>query len=309
MYTDLFLALLNEKNARGHPILSALIYAFCPAAAYWWMAGAVPELPFDPIWRSLEDLSSGGTLKDHLVRYGFDSLIDEVRKYIDEVTIFRKQHGFISSPEFSPFFTGGKLEMSQRFGSQHAIEKFGGNWQYLFTYVRTWAFLSQDWRSGMGIDMAASYTFCVEKVHLVLPIYRLPVQFDAWMWKVPIGHVTETKIGLLGKSMEQDQLRFSLTRRCQPAGRQPWPNAPAVHVLDPSTGEAIHFERKLPSRSLEGIVDYLAKRAADGPHPPLHALNQSSRCRKCGFQQICFQEHKISDYMLAKLCQIPNTSS
>jgi hypothetical protein len=35
MYTDLFIALLNRKNAREHPILSAILYAFCPAAARW----------------------------------------------------------------------------------------------------------------------------------------------------------------------------------------------------------------------------------------------------------------------------------
>ena len=68
MYTDLFLALLNRGNARGHPILSALLYAFCPAAARWWLAGAEPTIPFDPVWQSLQDLASGGTLLVHLNR-------------------------------------------------------------------------------------------------------------------------------------------------------------------------------------------------------------------------------------------------
>lgn len=43
MYTDLFLALLNRHNARGHPILSALVYAFCPMAAHWWLVRRAEE--------------------------------------------------------------------------------------------------------------------------------------------------------------------------------------------------------------------------------------------------------------------------
>jgi hypothetical protein len=42
MYTDLFTALAERENPRGHPLLAALLYAFCPAAARWWLAGAVP---------------------------------------------------------------------------------------------------------------------------------------------------------------------------------------------------------------------------------------------------------------------------
>ena len=80
MYTDLFLALLNRGNARGHPILSALLYAFCPAAARWWLAGAEPTIPVDPVWPSLQDLASGGTLLDHLKRYGFSSLAGVIKK-------------------------------------------------------------------------------------------------------------------------------------------------------------------------------------------------------------------------------------
>lgn len=309
MYTDLFLALLNEKNARTHGILLSLVYGFCPAAAYWWLSGAVPEQPFDPIWRALEDRASGRTLKDHLLRYGFENLIEEVRKYIDEVGKYRTQYGRILSPEIYPFFPGGTLDMGLRFGSQNAIENFGGDWRNLFNYVRTWAFLSQDWRGGMGIDVKSDYTFCAEKVHLVLPTYRLPIQFDVWLWKVSVGHITETKIGLLGRSNEQDQLRFTLMRYCQPMGQQPWQNTPTVHVLDPLTGESKLFERKFAKRYLESIVDFMAGLAIKGPYPPVHALNQSPRCKKCGFQKICFQENRITDYMLIKLCQIPDPSS
>src|SRR5689334_19788573 len=108
MYTDLFMALLNRNNARGHPILSAMLYAFCPTAARWWLVGADPVLPFDPIWKSLEDLASGETLHDFLIKYGFDNLMEDIRTYIREVEEYRKQHA-VRSPELMPIFRGGKI--------------------------------------------------------------------------------------------------------------------------------------------------------------------------------------------------------
>ena len=175
MYTDLFLAMLNPKNARGNPILSALVYTFCPAAARWWLVGADPTPPFDPVWKSLEDLSSGGTLLEFLIKYDFDSLIEEIRTYIREVEEYRRQHNNLRAPELMPLFRGGNISMSRRYGSQNAINNLGGDWRNLFIYVRTWAFLSQDWRAAMLIGRDAGYSLNAEKVCLTLPGVRLPV--------------------------------------------------------------------------------------------------------------------------------------
>src|SRR5512142_2622879 len=98
MHSDLFLALLNRKNPRGHPILSAMLYTFCPAAARWWLAGADPTPPFDPVLQSLKDLASGGTLLEHLKCYGFENLIDDIKEYVQEVQTYRSQHP-IQAPE------------------------------------------------------------------------------------------------------------------------------------------------------------------------------------------------------------------
>ena len=298
MYTDLFLALLNPKNARGHPILSALVYTFCPAAARWWLAGADPTPPFDPVWQSLQDLTSGGTLLDHLIRYGFDNLIDDVREYVKEVEVYRKQHP-VPAPELGPLFRGGKIDMARRFGSQNAITNLGGAWSNLFIYVRTWAFLTHDWRIGMRIDSDSDYALSGEKVSLVLPIARLPVEFDTWIWKVPVGHVMETKIGLLVSRMEQDQLRFSLLRRCNSSSKQPWPNTPTIFALDRESGEAKHFDQTLSNKDLEHVVQTLSNLAKSGPHLPLNALRQPSICKNCGYQHLCFAKHLISPHALS----------
>lgn len=300
MYTDLFLALLNRKNAREHPILSALLYAFCPTAAHWWFAGADPVLPFDPVWRSLEDLTLGGTLLDHLTRYGFENLLGDIREYIHEVDEYRKQHP-IQAPELLPLFRGGKLDMARRFGSQNAIENLGGDWRNLFIYVRTWVFLSQDWRIGMKIDRTTQYSISGEKVNLTLPFARLPVQLDTWIWRIPVGHVTETRIGLLVSRMEQDQLRFALLRHCHPLGEQPWPNTPLIYALDRESGGVDHFEQTLSDEDLERVIQSLASLAKNGPYFPLNALRQRSICKKCGYQHLCFEKKQISLHALSTL--------
>ena len=300
MFTDLFLALLNRKNAREHPILSAMLYAYCPIAARWWLVGADPVLPFDPVWQSLRDLTSGETLHHYLTQYGFDGLLDEIRSYISEVEKYRNLHP-IQAPELMPIFRGGKIPASRRFGSQNAITNLGGDWRNLFIYVRTWAFLSLDWRIGMQIPNDSRYTLTSEKVLLSLPFTRLPVQFDVWIWKVPVGHVTETKVGLLVTGSEQDQLRFSLVARCNPAGKQPWPNMPTIFALDRVTGEASHFDQILSDGDLERMVQSLSDLAKKGPHPPLNALRQPSACKKCGYQHLCFKNNFLSPHALKDL--------
>lgn len=301
MYADLFLAMLNPKNARGNPILSALVYTFCPAAARWWLVGADPTPPFDPVWKSIEDLSSGRTLLEFLIKYDFDSLIEEIRTYIREVEEYRRQHNNLRAPELMPLFRGGNISMSRRYGSQNAINNLGGDWRNLFIYVRTWAFLSQDWRAAMLIGRDAGYSLNAEKVCLTLPGVRLPVQFDTWVWQIPVGHVTETKIGSLVSNGEQDQLRFSLLSRCTTLGKQPWSNTPAIFALDRETGEAKHFDQLLANRDLEKTVESLSNLAKKGPHPPLNALRQPSICKQCGYQQLCFTRNYISQHALKDL--------
>ena len=301
MYTDLFLALLNRKNARGHPLLSAMLYAFCPTAARWWLVGADPTPPFDPVWKSLEDLTSGKTLLEFLIRYDFDSLIEEIRAFIREVEEYRRQHNNLCAPELMPLFRGGKISVSRRYGSQNAINNLGGDWRNLFIYVRTWAFLSQDWRIAMQIERDSGYQLKNEKVCLTLPGVRLPVQFDTWIWKIPVGHVTETKIGALVSNGEQDQLRFSLLKRCTTIGKQPWSNTPTIFALDRETGAASHFDQVLSDRDLEKMVESLFNLAKKGPHPPLNALRQPSLCKQCGYQQLCFEKNFISQHALKDL--------
>jgi hypothetical protein len=235
-----------------------------------------------------------------LTRYGFENLINDIHEYIHEVDQYREHHP-VQAPELLPLFRGGKIEMARRFGSQNAINNLGGDWRNLFIYVRTWVFLSQDWRIGLKIDRTSNYSLSGEKVNLLLPFTRLPVQLDTWVWRIPVGHVTETKIGLLVLRMEQDQLRFALMRHCHPLGEQPWQNTPIIFALDRESGEADHFEQTLLDDDLERVVKSLSNLAKNGPHPPLNAFRQPSICRKCGYQHLCFEKKQISLHALSTL--------
>jgi hypothetical protein len=226
--------------------------------------------------------------------------VEEIKKYVQEVQAYRSQHP-IRAPETLPLFRGGKIPAGMRFGSQNAIDNLGGDWRNLFVYVRTWAFLSQDWRIGMRIERDTDYILSSEKVLLTLPNIRIPLQFDTWVWKVPVGHVMETKIGLFVSCGEQDQLRFSLLSRSSPSGDQPWPNTPTIFALDRESGDVQHFDQTLSDKDLERVVQSLSNLAKNGPHPPLNALRQPSICKNCGYQHLCYEKHFLSPHTLANL--------
>ena len=191
--------------------------------------------------------------------------------------------------------------MSRRYGSQNAINNLGGDWRNLFIYVRTWAFLSQDWRIAMRIERDSGYILTSEKVCLTLPGVRLPVQFDTWVWKVPVGHVTETKIGCTGLQWEQDQLRFSLLRRCTTSANNPGPTRPPSLPWIVKPVKRNISIKLLSDKDLEQMVQSLSNLAKNGPHPPLNALRQPSICKKCGYQQLCFEKNFISQHAFKDL--------
>ncbi len=311
MYTDLFTALLEKENPRGHPILAALLYAFCPAAARWWLAGADPVIPFDPLWQALEDLASGSTLKEALSRFGFEDLLDVAQTYVDQVDAWRSRHPGIPAPELLPTFPGGRIEMSRRFGQRETIRTFGDRWENFFAYVRAWAFVVPDWEAQMRFSNPPQ--FSQVRLALMLPGIRRPAYFLAWSWIDQIKNTRRLVIGLIVAEETQDQLRLGLARRANPVGDKPWPSTPEVWALEGESGRADHFDERLPNTQLgtkakasnatteDGVggapqdilpqvVEQLARAAKTGPHPPLKALWGSGQCARCGFRAQCYTD-------------------
>lgn len=296
VFTDLFLAVKDAHNPRGHPILAALLYAFCPAAARWWLAGAEPERVFDPVWQALSDKGGGGTLKEALAGYGFETLLGDVKRYVEQVEAFRSLHPGIAAPELLPTFDGGHLELAKRFGLKEAIDRLGGRWGYFFTYVRAWAFLSPDWEAEMRF--IGSHELSHHQLMLNLPGMRRAVRFPAWIWQERVGHGERVAIGVLVKEREQDELRFALLRLAGPQGEKPWPVQPELWAIDRESGKAEPFDAHLTAEHLAPTVTRLAQLASAGPHPPLGALASPGRCRGCGFSAQCFAGSEISPLAL-----------
>jgi len=299
MPVDLFLALRNKKNPRGHPILSALLYTFCPQAAYWWLAGAEPELPFDPVWQALHDLGTGKTLAEQLNEYELGDFKEDVKTYIGEVETFRKHHANIQSPERLPLFRGGQLPLSKRFGATSGIRHLDGDWDNLFSYARAWAFLVSDWRKDMCISPNADVHFRVETLALTLNGIRLPLHWDAPVWQIQIEHVREIRIGALLQDGEPDFLRLALLGLSSPQGDKPWQTRPQVFGLNIERGEAKPADIPIANRRLPKVVAYLAEVARQELHAPLNILRKPSLCQACGYLQLCYQRKKISSRLFA----------
>lgn len=293
MYTDLFRALKDNQNPRGHPILAALSYIFCPAAARWWLAGADPDEPFDPVWQSLSDLAAGEeTLKDALERYGLEGLMEQVKVYVGQVESYRRLNKRTIAPELSPMFPGGRLDVSERHLYNKAIEKLGGQWAHLFAYIRSWAFCVKDWEECFRFSVEPEFT----RVHIMLTLsgVRRPVRFPVWQWIARHGYTRRYILGMITTNPSHDQLRFGLARLANPEGNKPWPVQPEVWALQ-INGQAAPCEISFSADELPLLVERLAKLTADGTHPPLTALQEPSRCRACGYQVQCYDRRSTRD--------------
>lgn len=300
MHTDLFSALLNRENRRGHPILSAMLYSFCPTAARWWIAGANPEPPFDPVWQAIKDWTPEISLTERLKQNGLEDVVDNVKKYVEAVDHCRHDNLNLRAPELLPTFKSNELPDNCKYGSWNGIRNLGGNWDNLFVYARTWAFLLADWRTGMDIARDSTFHLKIEKVALTLPDYRLPVHFETLVWRVQVGHIREARIGVLVQDGELDLLRFGLLSRSNQQGDHPWPNLPQIYALDRKTGEVKRAELPVSSREFPGLVRQLAEAAKEGPYPPLNALQRPSICKGCGYQHFCYHNSNLTPHLLAE---------
>jgi len=297
MYSDLFRALQNPKNPRGHPILAALLYAFCPAAARWWIAGADPVIPFDPVWQALEDLSSSDkTLKDALDGYGFGGLIEDVKAYIAKIKAYRKRHPEVVAPERLPLFAGGRIELSKRHLFHAAIQRLDGNWEYFFTYIRTWAFIVGDWETDIRFFTPAALELL--ELGMIVSGVRRSVSFPVWVWTAQDGRASRIVAGLMVSHGQRDQLRFLLAQQSSPQGDQPWSSPLEVWAIDPLRGSAEPFGGVIEAEDLPKMIERLAYLAKNGPHPPIVALNQPRKCTQCGYQAQCYKNKRINQLAL-----------
>lgn len=287
MHTDLFLALTNKDNPPNHPLLTALLYSYCPAAVYWRHSGALPTLVFDPISVAMADYGKGWDLKIALAMHGFETLEDEAKRFCEQVRKFRNQYPFASAPENSPLFRAADRKLKANpFGRTGAIEKFGGDWNNFYRYIHTREFLIPDWIKGMG--MSESLKVEIRRVTLLLSLdfIRKDLAWDCWALETYTGGAKRTVIGLLTDEHGQDELRFYLVQHGRPL-QGLWNIQPEVAGLNCANGRFQKYTPRIGDDEVTKIIEGITAQARTGPLPALHALTRPDLCRKCGYQGAC----------------------
>lgn len=290
MHTSLTLALLDESNPRKHPVLAALLYLYCPKAAKLWIAGADPELPFNPVWKALEDRSSGATLAEKLDEYGLSDLRPDVRTFIERVDAFRRIHPHSLTPEKTDLFGGFSIPADRMFANKDALRKhMGGTGKNLLLYVHAWVYLVSDWKDGMKFPTQPLIE--MEKVSLVLPGTRRSVTLPVWKWSLEQSGHTRVALSWLmdGEAVYAPQIVAGLLAMAGRAGDKPWKTTPELWALDTRNGRASTLRSRLPENpSLSDIVLAVSDAAMSAPDVPVGALTDVHRCVQCGFHRHCW---------------------
>ncbi len=278
-----------ERNPDGHPLVLALWRMWCPVAAWWWRAGVRPSKDAyrpHPIIRAVEDYARDPKkkLRDYLKDYGLEKLLDDVRKYIEEVRTARQRLPHVPAPESLPTFPGGKIPLDRRFGIQRELEAIGREKGFL-EYVRTWAFLIEDWR--------ASLPFPRPRLRLLDAVVSgrgvsRPLRLSVWAWTNP-GSGEPWALFLPSSS----PAHRGLWHLVQSAGKRPWSYMPQVWQGD-EKGRVHPGSTSVPLETLFAWMLRLGREAGrwNRPPAPLGILQSESRCRACPFRHTCFVDLK-----------------
>jgi hypothetical protein len=291
MSKDIFI-LARQTAGKQNPIVSALLYEFCPAAAHWYVRNVQSEDVFDVVWQALEDYETGKSMVEFLEAYGLASLIPSMKNYIEQVALFRSRYSAIgNAPELLPLFKENRPRQST-FGLQNELNNLGGSWKSVLTYVRVWAFLIKDWKAQMKIPPGeqAARTFKKFTVSLSAPgnYSSAKVHFPVWGWDVAIGKAHSLYLGLLVSGQLQDALRFALVYNSDLVGNQGWPGQrPYVFGLDRELGTAQPINLSLEQKDALSMIIPMYETARIGPNFPLSALTNRNACLSCGYNKVC----------------------
>jgi hypothetical protein len=291
MSKDVF-TLSRLMAGKQDPIVSALLYEFCPVAAHWYVRHVQPEDVFDVVWQALEDYATGKSMAEFLEGYGLASLIPQIKNYIEQVTAFRSRYSAIgNAPELLPLF------QSDRPGQgvirlKNELKNLGGSWKSVLSYVRVWAFLIKDWKAQMKIPPGEQVTRAFKKFTVSLAVpgnnSSSEVHFPVWGWDVTIAKVRFINLGLLISGQRQDALRFALVYNANLVGEKGWPGQrPNVFGLDRELGTAEHINLSVEPKDALSMVIPMYETALMGPNFPLSLLRNGDACLMCGYRKVC----------------------
>ena len=294
MYRDLF-EVARATKGKPSPIVAALLYAFCPAAAHWYVRNVQPEAVFDVVWQALEDYASGRSMVECLEGYGLTALIPDVKKYIEQVTLLRSRHSAVgTAPELTILFKGERSGQSV-FGLQNQLNNLGGSWKSVLLYVRVWAFLMRDWKTAMKLPPGNKVIRDFKKFVLSLSVPGLHsnsrIHFPVWGWDVTVGKVRSIYLGLLVSAEKQDALRFALVYNSDLVDDKGWPGQrPYLYSLDRELGSASPINLSIDHKDVLSMVVKMYEAARVGPNFPLAILQDRDICLSCGYKKACYGE-------------------
>lgn len=289
MSKDIFI-LAKQMAGKQNPIVSALLYDFCPAAAHWYVRGAEPEEVFDVVWKAFEDYATGKKFREIMEEYGLTTMIPEIRKYIAAVVACRSR---FSKDGRSPEITHdlGAIFTNQ-FGLQNQLNHLGGTLGELKHYTRVWRFLMGDWKSCMKMDQKNTSQRILQlfTVSLSAPGVvqsNLRVHMPVWGWEVRTGQVRRVYLGLLVSNRKQHPLRFALVHGADRADEKKWPNngRPDLWALDRDTGVAEPI--MVRSEAILKLIPRWHDEAQYGRNRPV-GLDDKETCRLCGYKTLCY---------------------
>lgn len=270
-----------EKNNRPHPFIMAWLYHYCPVAAYHYLVGIVPQKPFDPVWLAMSDYVNGGKMVDYLKKYGFDPLLEDVKRYIQAVSAYR-QETMIENAEMYPTFRGGAIPPERRYGVGNAIDAFGGNVRNLFLYARTWTFLITGWRDAMRLPGNAELKLVDVEIKISTKIPA--VKYPFWVWRTQ----EETIPCVLGSYDYEDWIRSGLLKLASVAM-----GASRAYILDPFSTRILRVGG-LDTGDYRLVVEQLQQMAYSGPYSPSNIFSRRFLCEKCAFYRYCFIGDSLS---------------
>jgi len=307
MSKDIFM-LATVMAGKKNPIVSALLYEFCPAAAHWYVRNVQPEDVYDVVWQALDDYGTGKSLVECLEGYGLASLIPSIKNYVEQVTLFRSRYSAMGpAPELMPLFTGNHLNQST-IGLQNELNNLGGTWKSVLVYVRVWAFLIRDWKAQMKIPAGDNVTRAFRKFTVILSAHEddasLRVHFPIWGWEARVGKVHSIYLGLLVSDGRQDVLRFALVNNSYLVAEKICPGR-RTHIfgLDRELGTAEHISLSLEQRDALSMIMPMDEEACKGPNFPLSILRDYDTCYFCGYRKVCRGErgNKLSSAVVQQL--------
>ncbi len=243
-----------------------MLYDFCPAAAHWYVRGVEPEEVFDVVWKAFEDYATGKDLRSVIEGYGLNTMLPEVRKYIDDIRAVRSEFSIDGpSPELTHTL---QHSFNSKFGLQNQLNALGGSLEEFKHYIRVWAFLMRDWNPGIVQT-------------------SLRVQMPVWGWEVRVGAVKRVYLGLLVRNRRQETLRFALANRAERAGDLKWPNngRPDLYALDRDTGVAEPVIVR--DESILRLIPRWHEEAHFGRNRPV-GLDDPETCHFCGYRSSCY---------------------